>query len=187
VQRDDAIIAVILAPRWDKGLERYLLGVQKSSEPKGEDIVIKKYPFFEALYEGSLENLRLAGLTFQVLGRLITGQLSYKSLGGPIRIAQASAAAAESGAAQFLFFMAFLSLQLGILNLLPIPVLDGGHLFFMGIEAIRRKPVSLRVQGVATQLGLFLLLFVMLIVTVNDIDVVWDWSQLLEKVKGLFS
>ena len=187
LDREGRRITVTLEPTWDKSLERYLLGVQKTTAPRPEDVIIKQYPFWDAIVAGTQENLRLAGLTLQVVGRLVTFQLSYKSLGGPIRIAQASAAAAQSGAADFLFFMAFLSMQLGILNLLPIPVLDGGHLFFMGIEAIRRKPVSQRVQGIAIQMGLFLLLFVMLIVTINDIDVVWDWRSLLDKVKAVFS
>ncbi len=187
VERNGNKVTATLTPAWDEGLDRYLLGVQKSGAIPDGEVIIKKFPFWQAIVEGTKENVRLAGLTFQVVGRLVTFQLSYKSLGGPLRIAQASAAAARSGVADFLFFMAFLSMQLGVLNLLPIPVLDGGHLLFLGIEAIRRKPVSQRVQGIAIQLGLFLLLSVMLIVTVNDIDVIWDWSALLDKLKSVFS
>ncbi len=185
VKRGGETVVVTLKPEFNEGMERYLLGIQKSAGI-GES-VIRKYPFGEAIIEGTKENLRLVGLTFRVVGRLITFQLSYKSLGGPIRIAQASASAAQSGVAAFLFFMAFLSVQLGILNLLPIPVLDGGHLFFMGIEAIRRKPVSQRVQGIAIQVGLFVLLFLMLIVTVNDIDMVWGFREMFDKVRSIFS
>lgn len=186
-ERDSRRQHVTLNPQWNEKANLYLIGVNKSLELKTKDIIIKKHPFLKAIKEGTLENLRLIGLTMRVLGRLVTFRLSYKSLGGPVRIAKVFAQAAETGFVQFIFFMSFLSIQLGILNFLPIPVLDGGHLFFMGIEAIRRRPVSQKVQSIATQLGLFLLLFLMLIVTIHDIDVVWSWSELLEKLKGIFS
>ena len=92
-----------------------------------------------------------------------------KSLGGPIMIAQIAGQAAESGVAAILSLMAFLSLQLGILNLLPIPVLDGGHLVFFGIESLRGKPVSERVMVITQQVGMALLLLLMVVVTYNDI------------------
>lgn len=184
-QRAGSVVVVQIKPTWDEGLSRYLLGVRKNPGLAGERI-IRKYPFWAAVKRGTAENIRLSSLTLQVVGRLLTFQLSYKSLGGPIRIAQASASAAESGLPNLIFFMAFLSIQLGILNLLPIPVLDGGHLFFMGFEAILRRPVSQRVQGIATQVGLFVLLFLMLIVTVNDIDTVWGFREIFEKLRGLF-
>lgn len=187
IERRGEIVPLTIQAEWDESAERYLLGVRKQADLFGDDIVIKRYPFVQAVVAGVEECGRLAALTMQVVGRLVTFQLSYKSLGGPVRIAQASASAAQSGAADFLYFMAFLSLQLGILNLLPIPVLDGGHLFFMGLEAIRRKPVSPQVQGIAMQLGLFLLLFVMVIVTVNDVDTVWGLQEIWDKIRSLFS
>lgn len=113
---------ITLKPQWDKKMNRYLIGVSKLPVK----FVIKKFPFLKAIKEGTLENFRLIGLTMRVLGRLVTFRLSYKSLGGPVRIAKVFAQAAETGFVQFLFFMSFLSIQLGILNLLPIPVLDGG-------------------------------------------------------------
>jgi regulator of sigma E protease len=186
VRRKGEVLTVFLVPRFDEGMKRWLMGVKKSVEKRSEAFVRKKYSFGEAVVQGTRENLKLTGLTFSVLGRLVTFRLSYKTLGGPIRIAQASAIAAKSGVADFVYFLAFLSLQLGILNLLPIPVLDGGHLLFFGIEGIRRRPLSPRVRGAMEQTGFFLLIFLMLIVTLNDVDSVWGIRQILEKIRSIF-
>ncbi len=186
VRRGERELSVTLVPKLDRSMNRYLIGIQKDPRARFGEVVYKKYSIGKAIVEGSRESLRLAGLTFQVLGRLVTLQLSYKSLGGPVRIAQAAGSAAQAGWADFLYFMAFLSLQLGILNLLPIPVLDGGHAFFMLFEVIRRRPLSEKVQGIATQAGLFLLLFLMVAVTINDIDMVWGFRELLDKIRTLF-
>jgi len=104
-----------------------------------------------------------------VLGKLFTGDLSIKTLGGPILIAKMTGDAARVGLSNLLSFMAFLSLQLGILNLLPIPVLDGGHVLFLTLEAIRKKPVNIKVREVAQQVGLFLLLGFILVISYNDV------------------
>jgi regulator of sigma E protease len=125
-------------------------------------------------------------MTFKVLKDLVTLKASYKELGGPVRIAQISAKAAEKGLGNFLYLLAFLSIQLGILNLLPIPVLDGGHVAFMAYEAVARKPLSSKKRLIAQQVGMFLLLTLMVLVTVNDIESVWGFQRLLERFKGWF-
>jgi regulator of sigma E protease len=127
-------------------------------------------------------------MTFEILGRLVTGQLTVKALGGPVRIAQVTSAAAESGFVDVLALMAFLSLQLGILNLLPIPVLDGGHVMFMTIEAIRRRPVSRKAMEVSTQVGFVLLILLMVVVTKNDIIYAWgaEIERFVEAVRNRF-
>jgi regulator of sigma E protease len=186
VRRGDELVTVSVTPRFDAGMRKWLMGVQKDTGKRGEAFVKRKYPFGQAIIQGTEENIKLVKLTFSVLGRLVTFKLSYKTLGGPIRIAQASAMAAKSGAPDFLYFLAFLSIQLGVLNLLPFPVLDGGHLLFFGIEEITRKPVSARVRGYAEQAGFFLLIFLMVMVTMNDIQSVWDVGKILQKVKSLF-
>ena len=186
VRRGEEILNVFVVPRFDEGMKKWLMGVKKNVEKRGDAFVRKKYSLPEAIVRGTEENIKLTGLTFSVLGRLVTGQLSYKTLGGPIRIAQASAIAAKSGLADFIYFLAFLSLQLGILNLLPIPVLDGGHFLFFGIEGIRRRPLSMRIRGVMEQTGFFLLIFLMLIVTLNDVNSVWGIREILDKIKNIF-
>lgn len=105
---------------------------------------------------------------FAVKG-LVLRQVSPRELGGPIRIGQLSGQAAREGAAAFLGFMAFISVNLAVLNILPIPVLDGGHLLFLLLEGIRRRPVSVAVRARVTQVGLALLLALMLFVIVNDV------------------
>ena len=111
----------------------------------------------------------MTGLTFYVLKQLVTLQLSMKALGGPVLIAQATGHAAESGLANLLGFVAFLSINLAILNLLPIPVLDGGHLLFFLIEFIRGKPLGVKKMEIAQQVGFSLLILLMIVVTYNDI------------------
>lgn len=186
IRRGQETLTLSLVPRYDEGAKRWLLGVKKETGKRGDAFVFKRYGFGEALVHGFRENLKLSKLTMTVLGRLVTLQLSYKTLGGPIRIAQASAMAARSGLPDFLYFIAFLSLQLGILNLLPVPVLDGGHLVFFGIEAVRRKPISARVRQAAEQTGFFLLISLMLIVTLNDVESVWGFRQIIDKIRHIF-
>jgi len=100
---------------------------------------------------------------------LDVGSYSIKNLGGPITIAQFAGRAAESGLVPFLGMLAFLSLQLGVINLMPIPVLDGGFILFFAIEGIKGRPISERVMGMAQNIGLVLLLGLMAVVTWNDI------------------
>ena len=94
----------------------------------------------------------------------------YKELGGPIRIAKMANDTAERGVDDFIGFLALLSVNLAILNLLPIPVLDGGHLFFLALEAILPHPLSLRQREVAQQLGLWIILGIMALVCFNDLN-----------------
>lgn len=162
----------------------WILGVQKRDVP--QSVVVHRYAFPEALHKGLVEMKRLTGLTFYILKRLFSFDLSYKSLGGPIQIAAASGQAARSGLGEFLYFMAFLSLQLGILNLLPIPVLDGGHLAFMAVEAVIRREIPIKIKIVTQQLGMVLLLALMLLVTVNDINSVWGFKKIMESVLSWF-
>lgn len=184
LERSSQIKTVEITPVYDESSKIWMMGVTKKVNP--DDYVLKHYGPLEAVVEGTRENIKLLVMTGDVLGRLLTFQLSYKALGGPVQIAQVTGAAARSGMGSFLYFVAFLSLQLGILNLLPIPVLDGGHVLFMTIEGIRQKPVSLKVRSAATQTGLFLLLSLMVLITINDIDRVWGFSSLWEKIRGIF-
>ena len=184
VDRAGQNVELTVTPTFDEKMKRYAIGVSKASNP---DLFEKySYGFAEAVRKGAAENVALFGLTFRVLKDLVTLKASYKELGGPIRIAQISAKAAQRGIGNFLYLLAFLSIQLGILNLLPIPVLDGGHIVFMAYEGIARKPLSVRKRLIAQQVGMFLLLTLMVLVTVNDIDAVWGFKDIMEKLRGLF-
>jgi regulator of sigma E protease len=103
------------------------------------------------------------------LGQIITGQRSVKEMGGPLMIAKFSGQAATYGWVVFLGFMAMISINLGFINLLPIPMLDGGHLVFYLVEAVTRRPVSIRAQEWAFRSGFALLMALMLFVTFNDL------------------
>ena len=103
------------------------------------------------------------------LGQIVTGDRSVRELGGPVKMAATSERVAQLGFVSFLFFMTMVSINLGFINLLPIPTLDGGHLAFYAVEAVRRKPVGLATQEWAYRSGLFVLLAFMLFVTINDL------------------
>ena len=114
----------------------------------------------------------------ETLGQILGGGRSVKELGGPLKIAEVSGQAATLGVESFVFFMALISINLGFINLLPIPVLDGGHLLFYGVEAIQRRPVSARVQEWAYRSGLAVLLAMMMLVTFNDLSSFGLWERL---------
>jgi regulator of sigma E protease len=108
-------------------------------------------------------------LTALGIARIVQGQISFKTVGGPIMLFQIAAQAAQEGWASFLFKMALISVNLGLMNLLPIPVLDGGHIVATAVEAVTRKPLSLRTREVANLVGILLLVFLMIFVFKNDI------------------
>jgi regulator of sigma E protease len=116
--------------------------------------------------------------TVKGLGQIITGSRSVKEMGGPLKIAKFSGEQASMGLLAFLWFLAVISINLGFINLLPIPMLDGGHLFFYGIEAVRRKPLRPEAQEWAFRTGLAALLALMIMVTFNDLASFGLWSKL---------
>lgn len=145
-------------------VSRPLIGIVAS-----ENLTVKKVNPVSAVYYGVAQTWHMTKLTFVVLGKLIQGAVSPSTLTGPIGIAQMSGQVASAGPLAFFSFLALLSINLGILNLLPIPVLDGGHLLFFFIEGIRGKPLSIRKREMAQQVGLFLLILLMVFVFYNDI------------------
>lgn len=114
----------------------------------------------------------------ETLGQIVGGGRSVRELGGPLKIAEVSGQAATLGLESFVFFMALISINLGFINLLPIPMLDGGHLLFYGVEAIQRRPVSPQVQEWAYRSGLAVLLAMMVLVTFNDLSSFGLWERL---------
>ncbi len=111
-------------------------------------------------------------------GQIVTGTRSVKEMGGPLKIAQVSGQQAATGWLDFVWFMTMISINLGFINLLPVPLLDGGHLFFYAIEAIRRRPLEPAVQEWAFRSGLAMLLTLMLFVTFNDLGSFGLWRSL---------
>ena len=111
----------------------------------------------------------LSVFTLKSIQKMIMGLISPKNLSGPITIAKVATASAKSGIESFISFLALLSISLGILNLLPIPVLDGGHLLFYTIELLAGRPVPEKIQALGYQLGLFVVLGIMVLALYNDI------------------
>ncbi|OEU50555.1 MAG: RIP metalloprotease RseP [Desulfobacterales bacterium S3730MH5] len=145
-------------------VEKYVIGISPSGA-----VTTKRLNPFQSAAHGVLETWRIAKFTVLAIGKIIAGTISAKTLGGPIMIAQLAGQQAEAGIINLIFFIALLSVNLGIINLLPIPVLDGGHLLFFFIEAISRRPVNLKVREVAHQVGIFALILLMIYIFYNDI------------------
>jgi len=144
--------------------KRYVIGIVASG-----DFFTKDLNLFEALAESLLQTYRVTELTVLSIVKLIQGTVSSKTLGGPIMIAELAGRQAKEGIASLIFFIALLSINLAILNFLPIPVLDGGHLLFFFIEAAIGRPVNTRMREIAQQVGIFILILLMVFVFYNDI------------------
>ena len=131
--------------------------------------VILKYGPLESVSRAASETWRLSTASLGLLGRMITGKASVRNLAGPISIAQMANESAKMGLTPFLFLLGLISLSLGILNLLPIPVLDGGHLLYYVIELFKGSPLSDRAQMTGQYIGLVSLAMLMSVAIVNDI------------------
>lgn len=162
LDRKGAALAVTVTPRMEQ--ERWLIGIARSDATH-----IEKYGFTAGIAKGFNKVNNLIKFSLDMVGRLFTGQLGVKTLGGPIMIAQAAGNAASQGFEYLLSLMIFISIQLGILNLLPIPVLDGGHLTLFTVEAIIRKPPNEKLVEWLSRAGFAFLILLMLVATTNDI------------------
>lgn len=130
----------------------------------------KTYGFFESFYYGWLDIVRMTDLTFSMLGKVFSGNIEFKkAFGGPIKIAQYAAKSADSGLSSFLYFLALLSLSLAILNIMPFPVLDGGHLVMIVIESLIGREIPVKIKLAIQQVGMVLLLLLMAFIVYNDI------------------
>ncbi|MBN1932197.1 MAG: RIP metalloprotease RseP [Desulfobacterales bacterium] len=145
-------------------IERYVIGVTASGEMFTKDL----NPF-QAFSESVRQTYKITKLTIISIAKLVRGTISTKTLGGPIMIAELAGQQAKEGAANLVFFIALLSINLAVLNFLPIPVLDGGHLLFFFIELISGRPVNRQMREIAQQIGIFILILLMVYVFYNDI------------------
>ncbi len=149
---------------FNEDIERYVIGITASG-----DVYSKELSVIQSLSESIKQTYNITALTIKSVVKILQGAVSPKTLGGPIMIAQMAGQQAREGATNLIFFIALISINLAILNFLPIPVLDGGHLIFFGIEAVIGRPVSIRVREIAQQAGIFMLILLMIYVFYNDI------------------
>lgn len=162
VRADGTQASLTIAPQIEG--DEYLIGISPQQQN-----VEKRYPLGSAIRAGGERTLDLIELTWLFIVKLFTGHVSSSNIGGPISVVQIAGQAAQTDLSSVFLILAFLSIQLGILNLLPVPILDGGHLFFNLIEAITRRPLSQRTREIAQQIGLALLILLMLLAFYNDI------------------
>lgn len=156
----------------DNGVDIGRVGAGGPPTPPGfyEGLTVEqRYNPLAALGQGFKRTAEMSWLTLLAGWNMLTGNVSLKSLSGPIDIAQYAGYAAQSGVTSFLEFLAFVSISLGVLNLLPIPVLDGGHVLYLAAEAVKGKPLSERVEALGQRVGLALLLMLMGFAVCNDL------------------
>jgi regulator of sigma E protease len=135
-------------------------------------------PVYKALPMAVDQTARLTGSIADGIVQLVRGQVSAKQLGGPITIARVAGQGAELGVFPFVGLLALLSINLGFINLLPVPMLDGGHLFFYAVEAVRRRPISSQALDWAFRGGLAVILTLLLFTTINDLASLGLWDRL---------
>ncbi len=143
----------------------------------------RKLEFVPAVNAAVTEMGSMVGTTLKAIGQIIVGTRGTEELGGPLRIAEMSGKIGKEGLVPLIWFMAVISLSLGLFNLFPIPLLDGGHLFFYAIEAIKGGPVNESIMEFTSKVGFFFIISMMLFFTWNDINQL----QIFNYVKGLFS
>jgi regulator of sigma E protease len=175
VERDGARVPLTATPQLREiqdgfgGTQRVgVLGISRSTADS-KVVTVQRYGFFDAVALGAEETWFVVTRTGQFLAGLVAGRESADQLGGPLRIAQVSGQVANAGVAALFNLVAVLSVSIGLLNLVPIPMLDGGHLLFYGVEALRGRPLSERAQEMGLRIGLALVLMLMLFATWNDI------------------
>jgi len=177
IERGNKILHIGVVPEKRDGInvfgeevDSYQIGISSSQE-----MMVKRYNPFAAVLQGIGQTWSVTKLVIVGIYKIFEGVVSPRELGGPILIAKMSGEFAKQGLIPFVFFMAFLSINLGVLNLLPIPVLDGGHLMFFLIEAVTGKEVNARWREMAQQVGFFLLIMLMIFVFWNDIVRIFGW------------
>jgi regulator of sigma E protease len=156
----------------DRGRKVVRVGLQASYDqaPAVETMVEVRYGVIDAFGRALVETWEKSIFTLQAFARMLTGDMSWKNISGPVTIADYAGQSARLGLSYYLQFMALVSISLGVLNLLPVPLLDGGHLMYYAVEAITRRPLSERLQEIGQQIGLALLIGLMAFAFYNDIQ-----------------
>lgn len=172
VQRDGEIRRVDIVPELrttanllGEKIERHVIGITWSGKSD-----TRQLSFIGSIGHSFSQTYQVVKLMVVIIAKVITGDISTDTIGGPIMIAQMAGDQAKAGLGNLIWFIAIISINLAIINLFPIPVLDGGHLLFFLIEAVKGTPVSIKVREVAQQVGLLILILLMMLVIYNDVS-----------------
>ncbi len=164
VQRDKENVNLSVTPGNDG-----LIGVELRDTFTGP-VIFEKFGIFESFYYGWQYSVKMTELTFSMAGKVIHGKIAFgKAFGGPIKIAQYAVQSADNGILSFMLFLAMLSLSLAIINILPFPVLDGGHLVMIIIEGITKREIPIKVKIAIQNVGFVLLILLMAFIIYNDL------------------
>ncbi len=174
VQREEGyIVEITFKPRlYGSGVDAqkgYAGLVVKMPEPDESLQWVERFDPWHALTASVVKTGQYISISIKMIGKMITGKIGLENLSGPVTIAQVAGMSASIGIQYYLNFLAMISISLGVINLLPIPILDGGHLLYYAIEFITRKPVSDKIQVFGFQLGMMFLIFIMTVAFYNDI------------------
>lgn len=162
--------------------DRYVVGIRNCVSTRTDPSVPNPEPILYAMRESLRATAEVVELTVFSVVRLLQGRLTVKSIGGPLTIFEVAGTAAREGALNYLTLMAFISINLGLINLLPVPLLDGGHLMFFFVEAVARRPLSLRVREYAYIAGFAVLVLIMTLAFKNDIE--RQWPNIVNEIAG---
>ncbi len=184
VRRGESEVSVVITPKWQTGKDKEgntvrvggVIGVSPQAAFR------KQHGIGDSFVQAVRETYGLTVATFTAIGQMIAGTRSTRDLSGPLRIAEISGDMAQNGFYNFFWFLGVLSLHLCIINLLPVPMLDGGHLLFYGFEALRGKPLGQRAQEYGFRIGLALVITLMVFATWNDLV----HLKVIESIRSLF-
>jgi len=166
VMRDGRALTLSVTPELEPGAQHARIKAEVALMP--EMVKVQSGPF-EALAKGTTKTWDIGATSLRMVGKMIMGEVSWKNVTGPITIADYAGQSARSGVASFLAFIAFISISLGVMNLLPIPVLDGGLLLYYSLEVLTGRPLPERVGALAQRFGVGLLLMLMALAVFNDV------------------
>lgn len=170
VKRQDQILDLKVAPKIQ--LRKDVFGEEVKIPTVGitaSQVVTKELNIYQSFIKANQETYNISAAIFRAIGELVTGKRSVKELGGPVKIAKYSGKTVSAGFWMIIWFMAMISINLGVMNLLPVPVLDGGHLFYYLVEMVKGKPLPKSVQDFGYKIGFSLVLTLMIFTTFNDV------------------
>lgn len=169
ISRDNTELSLTITPRAEANENDKVVGKIGVAFSGQYPTLTVRYGIFESIYLATVQTFDTAWFSLKMLGKMVMGQLSWKNISGPIAIADYAGQSAQVGLDKFIEFIALITVSIGVLNLLPIPGLDGGQMVFCLIEMVRKKALSEQIQEKSLMIGYSLLLFLMIFAFVNDI------------------